>query len=81
MRALETTQQNLALVLGEYRITSNRDEHGFTTVTSAFFFFSPGYGAIQNPKPGLQGGGIKAPSQAWSVYLCIVSLKVDLAVF
>jgi hypothetical protein len=51
MRVLETAQQYLALVLGEYRMTSNQD--------ATFFFFPPGYSATQNTKPGLRRGGIK----------------------
>jgi hypothetical protein len=41
MRVLETSQQYLALVPGEYRMTSNQDERGFAAVTSTFFLFSP----------------------------------------
>ncbi len=61
IRTLGTAQQYLALVLGEYRMTSNQDERGFAAVTSTFFFFSPEHHAIQSTKSDLQRGGIEAP--------------------
>ena len=61
IRTLGTAQQYLALVLGEYRMTSNQDECGFAAVTSTFFFFSPERHAIQSTKSSIQRGGIEAP--------------------